>query len=152
MKTFIVTAALMLGFLSVAFSQTGNLVIKMRNGSTETIEMANLSKITFENVVGVEEKTANAGTLKESGIHPNPSSVAVNIEFETTREGDVQVDVFDNSGKQIRSLVCSNCPAGKNTLRWDHCDDSGVPVKAGIYLVRVSSGQEVIFKKMIVVK
>jgi len=66
--------------------------------------------------------------------------------FGTTREGSVKVDVFDLSGRLVRSLYDGSMPPGDNSVAWDGTADGGGKVSSGVYYFRVNSvdGQDVV--------
>lgn len=51
---------------------------------------------------------------------------------------DVQVEIYDLSGRVIRDLGTMAADRGLQEVPWDGMDSRGVPVGTGIYLVRVS--------------
>jgi N-acetylneuraminic acid mutarotase len=61
--------------------------------------------------------------------------------------GDVKLTLHDITGKQIRILVDEVQAPGEHSV---HFDASGLP--AGIYLVRLQAGEEVVTEKMVVLR
>ena len=51
--------------------------------------------------------------------------------------GLVRVEVFDVTGRRIRSLVNSELGAGTHLLPWDGRDDNGQRVPSGMYFYRI---------------
>lgn len=54
----------------------------------------------------------------------------------------VSVEVFDVTGRLVRSLAERTMESGVHTLRWDGRDDLGHGVAAGVYLARLDTGAE----------
>jgi len=50
-----------------------------------------------------------------------------------------RISVTDLQGRPVRTLVAHTIPEGRHTITWDHCDDSGHRVPAGIYIMRIQS-------------
>ncbi|MBU1698879.1 MAG: choice-of-anchor D domain-containing protein, partial [Candidatus Eisenbacteria bacterium] len=68
---------------------------------------------------------------------PNPIRGSTMIEFALPAEGLVRLEVYDISGKKIRSLINRVENAGRYTSVWDGRDSSGEPVASGIYFYRL---------------
>jgi DNA-binding beta-propeller fold protein YncE len=69
---------------------------------------------------------------------PNPSRAPVRLAFRLGRAADVDVRVYDATGRAIRTLATGSREAGRHDLVWDLADDRGASAKSGIYFVRVS--------------
>jgi len=68
---------------------------------------------------------------------PNPFRQEVDFSFDLSRDGNVSLVTFDLSGRRIAGILEGPMPAGRYTMRWKPTDDSGVPLRAGLYLVRL---------------
>jgi flagellar hook assembly protein FlgD len=49
--------------------------------------------------------------------------------------------VFDVLGRQVRVIADASYPAGEHSLVWDGRDSNGTPVRAGVYLCRMTAGE-----------
>lgn len=74
--------------------------------------------------------------LRLSGAFPNPALGAVSLSLELPRASRLDWSVHDVAGREVwrESGVRE---AGRWVLRWGGSTDSGTPVPAGVYLVRV---------------
>ena len=54
----------------------------------------------------------------------------------TDNQAQVSVVVYNVAGRQVRTLVATNQPAGKYTITWDGRADDGTNVVRGVYFVR----------------
>ncbi len=73
---------------------------------------------------------------------PNPARGATRLSFDLDREGSVDLSIFSVAGERVRTLESGSRSAGPASFTWDGRDESGRPVPAGIYTVRlVASGQ-----------
>lgn len=84
-----------------------------------------------------ELANASAGGLR---LSPNPSTGSTQVVFETARRGLTTVDVFDISGRRVRTVLSASVPPGRHGVTWDGKDEEGVPVAPGVYFVQLRSG------------
>ncbi len=83
---------------------------------------------------------------------PNPFNPSTIISFEVRRKSALSLDVFDVTGRKIRTLIDGVRPAGRYSLTWDGRDEQGRPVGSGIYFYRLRSGDVQLTKKMVLLK
>lgn len=72
-------------------------------------------------------------------ISPNPTAESSRITFALAKPGVVRLEVFDITGRRIRTLASSTFAAGHHDVAWDGKDDRGARARAGIYRVRLST-------------
>jgi hypothetical protein len=82
----------------------------------------------------------NARIISTLAAYPNPFNPAVRITLTLEREGRVQLDVQDVSGKHVRRLTVADLPRGRHSFVWDGTDDSGQPMGSGVYYLFAESG------------
>ncbi|MBT7619075.1 MAG: T9SS type A sorting domain-containing protein [Calditrichaeota bacterium] len=80
-----------------------------------------------------------------SDVYPNPFNSALTISVEVNNMQDVEVDVFDISGRSIESLHSGNLQVGNHSFNWG----SNL---SGIYFVVLSSGQYREIQKVVCVR
>ena len=79
--------------------------------------------------------------------YPNPFNPVTTIRFELKKSGMTAVDVFDVTGRHVRTLLDGNVEAGAYDLRFD-----ASALSSGIYFYRLTSGDFTAIKKMSLVK
>jgi hypothetical protein len=79
--------------------------------------------------------------------HPNPFNSVTQIRFGLPESGEVFIKVFDISGRMVTKLASGNFEAGHHLIVWNAED-----VVAGLYLVRITTGDFRDVKKMVLVK
>ena len=151
MKIVIFIFILSVSFIFKSLAQSDTLVIKLKNGQVDKIALSQIQKMKFENVTGVEDKQVQIKGLEVIGNHPNPFTELTNIDFEIANAGAVKIVIYDNNGKQIQTLECNDCQAGKNTLQWNGLDKNSNKVQNGVYYYEAYFGKETQAKKMIVI-
>lgn len=102
------------------------------------------------------------GTAEESGapipgFHlgaaiPNPITTGSSLGFTTTVGGHVSLQVFDLSGRVVRTLQQGDLPAGSHTLIWDGADSRGTMVPGGVYFYRLATTEGTVSRSCVVVR
>ncbi len=83
---------------------------------------------------------------------PNPFNPSTNIRFQLPQQATVALEVFNVLGQKIRSLVDGNLTAGTHTIPWDGRNEVGAAVSSGIYFYRLTAGEFVESKRMLLIK
>lgn len=68
----------------------------------------------------------------------NPFRAATVLNYSLAAKSRVALRVFDRSGREVRTLLNAEQPAGSYNLRWDGKDNSGGLVPAGVYFCRMN--------------
>jgi hypothetical protein len=84
--------------------------------------------------------------------HPNPFNPSTVIEYTLGAAGRVRVDVFDATGRRVRSLVDRTEAKGDHEVTFDGRDDRGQPLASGVYLYRLTADDFVQTRKMVLLK
>jgi hypothetical protein len=85
------------------------------------------------------EVTGQSGHIV-SGVKafPNPFDEVVSVQLVNGNEGLLEIDIFDVSGVSIRSIRTTDA-----SLQWDGKNNAGREVPDGVYLMTLSSEQQV---------
>jgi hypothetical protein len=80
---------------------------------------------------------------------PNPWGSAASIALDmTAAEPDATLEIFDVTGRKIRTLFRGPLSAGTTPLRWDGTNDQGHPVASGCYVLRLVSTRATLTHKI----
>ena len=60
--------------------------------------------------------------------------------------------VYNISGQKIRTLIDATMDAGTHTIIWNGKDDYGESMASGIYIYKLETSNQVLSKKMILMK
>jgi hypothetical protein len=105
---------------------------------------------------GIEEWDTEDGDIPESFVleqnYPNPFNPTTQIGYILSKDGFVQLDVYNIMGQHVRSLVNEYRQAGMYKIMWDGKDESGNIVQSGVYLYRLKTTNTVITKRMVFLK
>jgi hypothetical protein len=83
---------------------------------------------------------------------PNPFNPVTTIGFTTTEASDVNLSVFDISGKLIKVLVNGRLEAGSHKVVWNGENEKGSKVASGVYFSRLTIGDSVTTRSMMLLK
>lgn len=84
--------------------------------------------------------------------YPNPFNAATTLPYIVAQKGPVQLAIYDAVGQQVRLLVDQFQEAGRYQLTWDGTDQRGRAVASGLYLARLSVGEQMIQHKLLLVR
>jgi hypothetical protein len=79
--------------------------------------------------------------------YPNPFNPSTNIVFSIQKPGNVKLSVYNLLGQEIAILMNENMAAGSHSLQFDATD-----LTSGLYFYRLESNQQMITKKMLLLK
>jgi hypothetical protein len=79
---------------------------------------------------------ATGAPLRFRAPRPNPAAGDVALTLELPAACEVEVTLFDVSGRLVRTLHRGQAPAGPLPLRWDGANGAGRRAPAGLYFVR----------------
>jgi hypothetical protein len=93
---------------------------------------------------------------KVSALHqnvPNPFNPTTKISFDLARDGRVKLQVFDVSGRLVKTLVNAQMAAGaKQQVTWNGLNEAGKRVSSGVYFYQLVTDDFTATKKMVVLK
>ena len=103
-------------------------------------------------------KESSANTLPKSFSlsqnHPNPFNPTTTINYTVPEGRDVHVTlkVYDLRGRGISTLVDEDKESGTYNVYWNGLDYLGNSVSSGVYFYRISAGDFVQTRKMVLLK
>jgi hypothetical protein len=84
--------------------------------------------------------------------YPNPFNPSTTITFKLYEKADVDLSIYDLRGRLVRTVIAGELEPGDHSVMWDGTNEMGNKIGSGSYLYRLRSNDEVITRKMIVVK
>lgn len=94
-----------------------------------------------------KEEIPTGFLLKQN--YPNPFNPVTNIGFELTTGAKVSLKVYDVLGREIRTLVNEERPAGRYNFQFDSASGG---LTSGVYFYRLIAGNNSSTKKMVLAK
>jgi hypothetical protein len=92
-------------------------------------------------VTGVSEP-GPATALEMRAPWPNPAHSSTRVAWSQPRAGVARLDVYDVSGRRVRTVDDRMQPAGAHAVDWDLADEKGARVGSGLYFARLSVAGE----------
>ena len=81
--------------------------------------------------------------------YPNPFTDETNIVAEITNRGPATLEIFDIRGLMVKTLIAETLEPGVRQIKWNGTDVSGNQLPGGIYLYRLTTGNNTITKRMV---
>ena len=78
---------------------------------------------------------------------PNPFNPSTVIEFALPKDAHVRLEVYNIIGQKVMTLVDEVRPAGYHSVKLD-----GTNLASGMYLYRLTTGQQTFMKKLLLMK
>ena len=83
--------------------------------------------------------------------YPNPFNPSTIIPYQLPTSAHVRLDVFNLLGQRLATLVDAERSVGMHTAQWDATDAAGRAVGAGVYIYRLSVGEQTVSRRMVLV-
>jgi len=84
--------------------------------------------------------------------YPNPFNPTTEIVYSLPEAGNVTLAVYNSQGQLVRTLVNGRVTTGSHTVTFDGRDDQGRALASGVYIYRLTAGDKVLQKKMMLLK
>lgn len=98
-------------------------------------------------VVVVEDTMASrphfTSVVNAIEVYPNPSRNSVNLRLSLTAGEHVSIEMYNALGQRVRALYSKDLTPGTHQITWDGRDDAGNLTDAGVYIARLTVGDEV---------
>lgn len=82
-------------------------------------------------------------------IFPNPASSAAELSFETPTDADINISIYDITGKLVKDFGKTNAPAGSFSYTINKVDNN---LTDGVYFVKVLINNSLYTEKLVIVK
>jgi hypothetical protein len=82
--------------------------------------------------------------------YPNPTRTGLTISYNLTGTAPTHLRIYDASGKLVANLWDAARPRGRYVAHWNALEAGGGRVAAGVYFVKLESGESRLTQKFIV--
>lgn len=106
-------------------------------------------------LAGINRPTALPRQAALLQNEPNPFNPATVIYFDIPDGSDglrVKLEIHDLRGRSVRLLRDSSAQPGRHAVFWDGRDDNGREVPSGVYFCRLTAGERVQTRKMVLLR
>jgi len=121
----------------IAYHDCSNGVIKYAKRSTEGI---------------AENKSSRQSLITDTKVLPNPFTEFCAIDYRLSSPCHVTVKVYTLTGRLINTLTDQFVNSGNCTLIWDGNDAYNKKVRSGIYFCQIRANNNIVVKKLIVLR
>jgi len=84
--------------------------------------------------------------------YPNPFNPTTEVRFQIPETGNVTLRIYNMLGQEVRTLFTGVTQRGTYTVQWDGLNNAGSKMSSGSYIYRMTAGDFVQSKKMILLK
>ncbi|MBN1326394.1 MAG: T9SS type A sorting domain-containing protein [Candidatus Cloacimonetes bacterium] len=91
--------------------------------------------------------------------YPNPfnpsgagRSPETTITYQLPVDGKVEISIFNIKGQKVTTLISNQMQKGKHSVIWSGLDEHNKPVSSGIYLYKITLGNQESVKRMLLLK
>jgi hypothetical protein len=84
--------------------------------------------------------------------YPNPFNPTTTISYNLPSDGNIELSIYNIRGQHVKNLIMGEQIAGSYEVIWNGKDNNEKSVSSGIYFYRLSTKDETIMKKILMLK
>ncbi|MBN2356821.1 amidohydrolase family protein [candidate division KSB1 bacterium] len=133
----------------------GSLLIAGGCNDEKTLQSAELYRFDPTTDIRIKEDEAEPEILSDftlSPNYPNPFNAGTRFHYRLATAQRVHIAVYNLRGELIRTLVHASGTAGTHQVSWDGLSDTGGQVGTGVYMVRMTTNERLISRKVLLLK
>ncbi|MBD3170326.1 MAG: T9SS type A sorting domain-containing protein [candidate division Zixibacteria bacterium] len=96
---------------------------------------------------GNQELNSIPGKFYLADNYPNPFNARTNVSFGLPVDGNVELNVYNLGGQKVATILDGYLQAGNHSVSWD-----ASTVSSGVYFYQLKTGDEVLTKRMTLLK
>ena len=96
----------------------------------------------------IEEDFVKPRTPELSQNYPNPFNPSTAIRFDIDRSEKVILQIYNNEGRLITTLIDNHMNAGSHEVSWNSKNDDGLTIASGVYYYILKTDGFVTSRKM----
>ncbi|MCX7737131.1 MAG: T9SS type A sorting domain-containing protein [Candidatus Kapabacteria bacterium] len=123
--------------------------VKKKDGTIDEFKLSEVSRIIFEGITSVDNYNSN--TLKFNN-YPNPFEHKTTITFTLENTNKVDLTIYDLNGNIVKTLLSGIIDKGEHKIDWDGSNSKGFFVGSGNYFYQLKVDNEILTKKLIIIK
>lgn len=103
-------------------------------------------------VTGIDETMPHPQQFILHQNYPNPFNPTTTIRYQVPKTVNVKLKIYNTTGQLIRLLVNQTQTPGKHLTIWDGMNEVGQPVSAGVYFCRIEADNQILTRKMVLLR
>ena len=103
--------------------------------------------IPFDGTLETEEILLSPSNFDLVSLHPNPFNPEVTIQINVREPGELNIDIFNLSGRRVKTLANSTIGFGSYSFKWNSSNNS-----SGMYFFKLTIGETVMIRKALLLK
>jgi photosystem II stability/assembly factor-like uncharacterized protein len=110
-------------------------------------------KYSTENVINISSLSNSIPSeFKLTQNYPNPFNPSTTIKYELYKPSKVKLEIYDMSGRVVKTLYNDFLPSGSYEMQWNGLDNNERQVSSGVYFYKLETQYFSEVKKMALVK
>ena len=126
--------------------------VRSKDNSGNTSIYSAIGSFVGQGITDVEESAIIPEKFEVSQNYPNPFNPSTVINYALPKAEFVTIRIYNMLGQEVATLLNNEVNAGVYNIMWNGMDNSGTKVATGTYIYRVVAGDNVVSKKMILLK
>ncbi|MBL7025823.1 MAG: T9SS type A sorting domain-containing protein [Candidatus Marinimicrobia bacterium] len=102
--------------------------------------------------VSADNAIAGPTDFSLSQNYPNPFNAGTVINISVPEAGNVNLEIFNVLGQNVATLYNGFLSAGSHSFSWNSLGDNNQQVSTGMYFYRLTVGDQIATKKMVMIK
>ena len=103
--------------------------------------------IPFDGTLETEEILLSPSNFDLVSLYPNPFNPEVTIQINVREPGELNIDIFNLSGRRVKTLANSTIGVGSYSFKWNSSNNS-----SGMYFFKLTIGETVMIRKALLLK
>ena len=105
-----------------------------------------------DKATAISAQTEETYSLALLQNYPNPFNVDTAIPFSLHQRGMAEIHIYNLAGQKVAELETGLRESGRHIIQWDGRDKQGRQVASGIYLFQLRHGENMLTRKMLLLK
>ncbi|MCP4583721.1 MAG: T9SS type A sorting domain-containing protein [candidate division Zixibacteria bacterium] len=135
---------------SALVAENCELVVFVQNEYNKEIYQAAKIPVTF--LSSIDEDTNLPTSFSLTQNYPNPFNAGTAISYSLKNAGEVQLAIYDISGRKVIDLVNGVQSAGNHEIIWNGNDANGTSAATGVYFYKLTMAGNSTTKRMVLLK
>lgn len=142
------------GYFSLEVGDTRTVAIACVLGKDDLMQNIQSARDAYQTIVALDDDAPPALPQQYRLLQnfPNPFNPTTVISYQVSVVSDVKLTVYNLLGQRVSTLVDARQGPGEYRVRWDGRDLYGQPLASGVYFYRLTAGDFVQTRKMILLR